>query len=194
MTTDHEIIGLDTRLRVGSEVTRVRGYEDLESSYPRNSRTVLTAGHALKGADRVTDIDAARLRIIPGRDGTLEPLPATMATEPFVFLPGYYAGVHTDLAIIHLADPIGDEVGYWSLDHKTRAGDRVGTSILSGANVPKSLCRGHSGSPVWVRRHPSRGGRVLVAVNTGSGANDSGKNSGVLIDPVVRQFIVGNTQ
>ena len=29
-------------------------------------------------------------------------------------------------------------------------------------------CPGHSGSPVWVRRHPSMGGRVLVGVHSGA--------------------------
>ena len=55
-------------------------------------------------------------------------------------------------------------------------------------------CPGHSGSPVWVRRHPSMGGRVLVAVHV---ARDDGigvvANRSVLITPAVRQFIVANT-
>src|SRR5205085_7492535 len=32
-------------------------------------------------------------------------------------------------------------------------------------------CPGHSGSPVWVKRHPSMGGRVLVAIHIAGGGS-----------------------
>lgn len=49
---------------------------------------------------------------------------------------------------------------------------------------------GHSGSPVWVRRHPTMGGRVLVAVHVAGGG---GLNYGVLINNAIRKFIIANT-
>ena len=50
---------------------------------------------------------------------------------------------------------------------------------------------GHSGSPVWVRRHWSMGGRVLVAIHVGGGANT---NSAVRISAAIMRFIVANTR
>jgi glutamyl endopeptidase len=43
---------------------------------------------------------------------------------------------------------------------------RATRELLQYVNDTK---RGHSGSPVWVRRDPTRGGRVLVAVHVGRG-------------------------
>lgn len=87
-------------------------------------RTVLTAGHCLSG------LDPKRMRVIPGRNGTLEPLPATQAAS-FVIAPGYSGATPTDYGVIHLADPIGKKVGYWTLKPHRNPGDLVGTSILS---------------------------------------------------------------
>jgi V8-like Glu-specific endopeptidase len=50
---------------------------------------------------------------------------------------------------------------------------------------------GHSGSPVWVRRHPSMGGRVLVAVHVAGGSK---ANEAVLIDDEILKFIIANTK
>jgi glutamyl endopeptidase len=53
---------------------------------------------------------------------------------------------------------------------------------------------GHSGSPVWVRRHPSMGGRMLVAIHVGQGgATASNPNLAVLVGDDVRNFIRNNT-
>lgn len=46
--------------------------------------------------------------------------------------------------------------------------------------------KGHSGSPVWVRRHPSMGGRVLVGVHMKRGDQ---QNGAVYINSAVRRFI-----
>lgn len=70
-------------------------------------RTVLTAGHCLSG------LDPKRMRVIPGRSGTSEPLPATQAVS-FKIAPGFSGSSPTDYGIIHLADPIGKKVGYWT--------------------------------------------------------------------------------
>jgi glutamyl endopeptidase len=51
---------------------------------------------------------------------------------------------------------------------------------------------GHSGSPVWVRRHPTKGGRVMVAIHV-AGSSARSENYGVLIDAAVRKFIIENT-
>jgi len=56
--------------------------------------------------------------------------------------------------------------------------------------------RGHSGSPVWVRRHPSLGGRVLVGVHV-AGSEPGAKrktNRAVLIDAEILKFIIANTK
>ena len=57
-------------------------------------------------------------------------------------------------------------------------------------------CPGESGSPVWVTRSSSVGGRVLVAVHIGRDDSEvrHRTNIGVLIDSTVRQFIVDNTK
>lgn len=221
-------------------------------------RTVLTAGHCLES------LDPKRMRVIPGRNGTLEPLPATQAVR-FILAPGFSGGTATDYGIIHLADPIGNKVGYWTLKYHKNPGDTVGTSILSSGALPlpagkisvnlsgypadkpdgsKSFCRdpkrplnrcrhsqlsdkrrsalcgtfqyraydltvrlaggilhylndtcpGHSGSPVWVRRSPDMGGRVLVGIHiSGDDAGIPGKaNRAVFINKTVRSFIVAN--
>jgi glutamyl endopeptidase len=48
---------------------------------------------------------------------------------------------------------------------------------------------GHSGCPVWVKRHPSNGGRVMVAINVAAALS---VNYGVFIDANVRKFITDN--
>lgn len=266
---DYEIIPpRDTRLRVTT--TRLAPFRyicDLEYDVPgvgRRSictgtligpRTVLTAGHCLSG------LTPSRMRIIPGRNGSLEPLPATVATR-FIPAPGYSPVTPTDFGIIHLANPIGNMIGIWSAAHRTRPGDAVGTSILSGglpggtlrvnlsgypADKPSGgqyactdpaqpqrrcrisslsnpkrhrlcgtvqfrandrlvqlsggmlhylndTCPGHSGSPVWIKRLPNKGGRVLVGIHVGG---DDGRgvvaNQAVFITPAVRRFITTNT-
>jgi V8-like Glu-specific endopeptidase len=55
-------------------------------------------------------------------------------------------------------------------------------------------CQGHSGSPLWVRRHPSMGGRVLVGIQiTGDDGTGLVANRAVFITPGVRAWIVANT-
>ena len=56
---------------------------------------------------------------------------------------------------------------------------------------------GMSGSPVWMKRHPMHGGRVVAGILLGAGPKDSrtGKylsNVAVLITDVVRKFIKNN--
>jgi V8-like Glu-specific endopeptidase len=222
-------------------------------------RTVLTAGHCLRTRD------PRRMRVIPGRHGTLEPLRATQAVG-FVLAPGYIKVSRTDYGLIHLADPIGQTVGYWTLATHRHPGDPVGTSILSSGSLPlptgklkvnlsgypadkpsgaehycfdlerkvpcrhtsvldrrrKSICGAyqyrsydlavrlaggilhylndtcpaHSGSPVWVRRSPDRGGRVLVGIHiSGDDRDVPGKaNRAVFIDKAVRAFIAANVK
>jgi V8-like Glu-specific endopeptidase len=269
---ESEVIGPDTRRRVfRTSKAPFRYVCNLEYDVPgigRRSicsgsligpRTVLTAGHCLE------DMDPKRMRVIPGRNGTLEPLAATAATG-FVIFPGYSGATATDVGIIHLADPIGNAVGYWTAAYKKNKGDNIGTSIISGGlpvaagklkvnlsgypadmpslrkygcrdpKAPANRCRhsglgdkkrstlcgthqhraynltvrlsgrilhylndtcpGHSGSPVWVKRHPSKGGRVLVGVHiAGDNPSEPGvANRAVFIDSAVRKFIVDNTK
>lgn len=214
------------------------------------SRTLLTAKHCLAGRT-----EKGGLRIIPGRNGSSEPFQSTTSTK---FVP--YASA--DIALVHLADPIGDTAGTWTRTHSRSKADPIGTSILSGAlplpagtlkvNVsgypgdmpadrkyacrdPKAkgarctfnkgagrsnlcgafqyrsydvtvkrdgnllrhtsdTCGGHSGSPMWVRRHWSMGGRVLVGVHVGwNTMKKKTTNRAVLIDKDILEFIIANT-
>jgi glutamyl endopeptidase len=182
------------------------------------------------------------MRVIPGRNGTLEPLPATQATA-FRLPSGFGSVSPTDYGIIHLRDPIGSRVGYWSRAYSRRPVDSTGTSISAAglplaagvlqvniAGYPGDKCMltgrrrvcgtrmyraydrtarlrggilhyvndtfgGMSGSPVWVRRHPSMGGRVLIGVHiAGDDPTLTGQaNRGVLITPRILSFIAANT-
>jgi V8-like Glu-specific endopeptidase len=217
-------------------------------------RTLLTAGHCVAKLDRM------QVRVIPGRNGTLEPLPATRIDGKPVLPPGFRSGAATDYGIVHLVDPIGDKVGYWTLKSQPNPGDPVGTSLLASGVLPltagqlqvnlsgypgdkpddaKYFCRdpkeppdrcrqslvtdqrrsalcgtfqyrvydlttrltggilhyrdetcpGQVGGPVWVRRSPDMGGRVLVGIHVGGNHQ---ANFGVFITPAVRSFIVAN--
>lgn len=135
---DSELIGVDTRKRVRKTTTApFRCVCNLEYDVPRvgrrsmcsgtliGPRTVLTSGDCLAG------LVASRMRVAPGRTGTLEPLPATGATR-FVLFPGSAGSSSTDIGIIHLPDPIGNTVGYWTRSYSRSSRDPVGTSILAG--------------------------------------------------------------
>lgn len=234
-----EIIGPDTRTRVTN--TTVAPYRyicnfELDLGAPAGKRamcsgtligpsTVLTAGHC------ISKLKPANMRVIPGRNGSLEPLPATVAAA-FQVAPGFAESTATDYGVIQLRNPIGIRNGYWGVAHRLGAGDPIGTSIqplalpkrlkinLSGypadkpsgtkffcvdptqpknrcfhsslrnpkrarvcgteqwraydrsvASSPSILqylddtCPGHSGSPVWVKRDASKGGRVMVGIH-----------------------------
>lgn len=275
---DEEPIGVDTRAWVSNtKEAPFRYICNLEYDFPGigrwgmctgtliGPRTVLTAGHCLFDASTGKAREAGRLRVIPGRQGSLEPLAATVG-RAIILAPGYRPSSPTDFGIIHLADPIGSTVGYWSAGYRKTVADPTGTSILNGSlpapagtlpvNVsgypadkpgaskygcwdPKGnhrrckhtllgssarnracgtvpyrsydkttllqggmlhylndTCPGHSGSPVWVRRHPSKGGRVLVGVHVaGDDPQTSGvANRAVFINAKVRAFIVAHTK
>jgi glutamyl endopeptidase len=233
-----EIIGPDTRVQVTNTTAAPFRYicnlETGGSPFCTGTligpRTILTAGHCISG------FTASRIRVIPGRNGTLEPLPATQGVTAQL-APGFRPATATDYGVIHLRDPVGNAVGFWSIEHRSTAIDPIGTSIsaaplplragvlkvnLSGYPADKcittgspatQLCGaqqwrafdrtvsstggileylddtfgGHSGSPVWVRRDPSLGGRVMVAIHISGDdkATPVVANRGVRITPLV---------
>jgi glutamyl endopeptidase len=244
---EYEVIGVDSRRPVKrSEVQKppFRYICNLESSGSSictgtlvGPRTVLTAAHCIQGES------PRNLRIIPGRYGTWEPLPATQATT-LLPMPGY------DIGIIHLRDPIGNQVGYWSRAYARTRIDQTGTSISAAplplpagrlqVNIagypgdkpggrrfgclgpsPHRLCGtypylsynrtvsssggilnylndtfpGMSGSPVWVRRDPTMGGRVLIGVHVAGDdpARPGISNRSVRINDQILRFITANT-
>jgi V8-like Glu-specific endopeptidase len=125
-----EIIGPDTRVRVTNTTAAPFRYI-CNVEYNRGSMcsgtligpsTVLTAGHCLSG------FVPANMRVIPGRNGSLEPLPATGALS-LQLAPGWARATRTDYGVIHLRHPIGIKIGYWSVGHRLGHLDTVGTSI-----------------------------------------------------------------
>jgi glutamyl endopeptidase len=138
------IIGQDQRKRVHHTMRFPYRYIcNLEyDGWPRvtgtliGPRTVLTAGHCLHRAQPGKPVlrVASLMRVVPGRNGPSEPLPATRAVhfEPY---PAYKKGTQTDLGIIHLADPIGSRIGWWGRRRFPFPDDPRGTSI---AAVPPS--------------------------------------------------------
>lgn len=237
---DSEVIGKDTRVPVGKKTGEApfRYICSLEYDGRRATgfligpRTVLTAGHCVHDITQHERLrQPSHMLVIPGRNAKVHPaaLPTSRALK-FISYPGYVRGTRTDLAIVHLAKPLGTKYGYWTRDHTTRPYDPIGTSILQGSlplpagtlkvnlsgypgdkggvtqwraydvsvSRAKGLLRylddtyrGHSGSPVWVRRSPDRGGRVLVGVHIGG---NKSSNAAVFIDKDVRRFIIANTK
>jgi glutamyl endopeptidase len=245
----YEVIGRDTRrLVTRAEIRRAPFRYICHLEYGGRNwctgtligpRTVLTAGHCITG------IDPTRMRVIPGRHGTWEPLPATFATRRI--LPrGYRPLTRTDYGILRLRDAIGTTVGYWTRLHSvgTVVTDPIGTSISAAplplpagrlrVNVsgypgdkcfrtgrpPRRVCGTHqfraydesvrvrdgilhyrndtairmSGCPVWVRRHASMGGRVMVAIHLGGDDPTlrGRANRGVRISEEIINFIRRN--
>jgi glutamyl endopeptidase len=263
---EYIVFGRDDRVRVTATTTApFRFVCNLEyDGWARSTgtligpATVLTAGHCLVsgGSLRVP----GRMRVVPGRNGGLEPLPATRASR-FTLLPGFRPGTRTDVGLIHLTHPIGRRVGWWHQTPTRTPVDPVGTSMsgtlalpagtlrvnLSG--YPKDMpagralgcrrpsgrpcdhspigsagrnrsrcgteqwrdydrtvqlrggmlsylndtCSGHSGSPVWVRRHPSMGGRVLIGVHSGV-ARGRRANHAVHLTPAILRWIATHTR
>jgi glutamyl endopeptidase len=236
--SEHEVIRVDSRVRVrDTTVAPFRYICSIET--PEGSgtgtligpSTVLTAGHVIvKGNSKHTQTPST-VRVVHGKNGSLEPLPATSASE-IILHPDYVRVSATDIAIIKLQDPIG-KTGYWNTKNVPSRADRTGTSILDGRlPLPAGTLKvnlsgypgdknfqqfraydltvkhkdgilyyvndtiaGHSGCPVWVRRHPSKGGRVLVGIHIDKRADDQKfiGNRGVLITPKIRKFILDHT-
>lgn len=135
---EYVVFGPDQRWRVRrTTLAPFRYVCNLEyDGWPRTTgtligpRTVLTAGHCVHELRAGRDMPrvASRMRVIPGRNGPLEPLPATRAVRFFAF-PGYRRGTATDLGLIRLANPIGTTVGWWRRRRVPSPIDPLGTSM-----------------------------------------------------------------
>lgn len=78
--------------------------------------------------------------------------------------------------------------------HQYRAYSRTVRPSGGMLQYLNDTCPGHSGSPVWVKRHSSKGGRVLVAVHVAGDAPPAPTaNRAVPITNSVLNFIKANT-
>jgi V8-like Glu-specific endopeptidase len=225
---EYEVLGRDTRVLVSD--TRQPPFRYICHLFNRPSagggwtgtgtliapRTVLTAAHNLFGA---IPADIVVTPALSGRSapfGTTRGRAASYWHSPFD--PADEASPR-DVALLHLAAPIGTRSGFWSIRHSAGRTDPVGRSIdgrlpqptgvlaVNISGYPGDKCGtaarpqpcgttqwrtynatvtagdqllhyvndtkpGHSGSPVWVRRDPSMGGRVLVAVHVARAERD----------------------
>jgi V8-like Glu-specific endopeptidase len=137
---EYVVIGQDTRWRVrGTTSPPFRFICNLEydgwsigTGTLVGPSTVLTAGHCVHRRQGGAEIPLVpgSMRIVPGRNGPSEPLPATRAVQ-FVPFPGYQRASPTDVALIHLANPIGTRVGWWGRLRGPTPADRYGTSLTA---------------------------------------------------------------
>lgn len=155
---EYEIIGQDTRVRINNTTAVPFRYIcNLEYNFPRlgrwsvctgtliGPRSVLTAAHCLfdENANRLRIPD--RMRIIPGRNGFSEPFPSSRAVR--FILPERYpgrggTGSSFDFAIIHLAEPLGDQIGYWGAGYSNAQSEFPKTSIsIPPVSVGKGFLR-----------------------------------------------------
>ena len=149
-----EVIGADTRKRILNttiapfryichvEINRGTGGEPGRTGTLIGPKTVLTAGHCIwdETNDRLEDLSTVVIRVIPGRNGSSEPLPATQAKK--LIVPAGYnrskGATSLDYGIIQLKDDIGNRIGYWSMNYKKWTKDAYGVSILQRA-LPQSV-------------------------------------------------------
>lgn len=109
--------------------------------------TLLTAGHVVVGKN------PRRLSVIPGRRGEHEPFGRAAAKSvqlppDFVTCGGEDPIDFADYAIVTLSSPIGEQAGYWSLEHRTRSYDGTGTSITTHSSIGRGVTCNVSGYPL----------------------------------------------
>lgn len=123
-------------------------------------RTVLTAGHCFDLGPGGSVGLPSRMRVVPGRNGPLEPLPATRAVRFFRYR-GYRPNSPTDLGLIRLANPIGNSVGWWRQSRVLSAADPVGTSMTTVLPSATGTLRvSLSGYPADMPSRPALGCRL----------------------------------
>lgn len=89
-------------------------------------RTVLTAGHNIKGQS------PTNIKVIPARHGDDTPLFGTAVSTSLKLPTDYRRGTRTDYGIVILDNEIGKTAGYWGFEHKRWSWDSRGTSTLPG--------------------------------------------------------------
>lgn len=218
---DYQVIGKDTRKRILN--TRREPWRHIVKISPPGCtgtliapNKVLTAAHCVYS--RTKKSRYAGIRVIPGKNGSLEPFGAARAIR--VNYPSAYVSASTygdawphDYAVITLDQPIGRKAGHWKriaaispakltklkLNTAGYPGDKGGQQpywtynrVISvrGPRVEYVLDTfgGQSGSPVWFRW---RNNRVIVAIHTAR--DDTGTpivaNRGVAITPAILRQI-----
>lgn len=188
---------------------------------------VLTAAHVVSAPRTCALPDPDRIRVTPGRAGSLSPFGQSRAAN-IIRNPAFDCLVDDicsdrDFAVIELKDPLGKKAGFWGQRPRPRfdsRGSKLGSiggwrpgryrvnysgypvtlngvqlgcyaQTLPGAPTPTILdfngccLKGHSGSPVWVTRDRSLGGRWLFGIVVSS---EPPECCGVLLTPRNRDF------
>ena len=176
-------------------------------------KTIITAAHCLY---EVTQMGgwATEISIYPGRDGN--DFPYQTRSSKFEVPQGWIDSQGTeadyDYGVIHLSEPLGEEIGWFSVafanDEKLKGtrvnisgypGDLAGNygayQLFHADNVPNDgvapnrfyytidTAGGQSGAPVWIELGEDQ--RQVVGIHTYGFRGVSGRNSATRITPMV---------
>lgn len=197
------IVGVDNRTRIAAtqsfpwrcicnlEILSRDGRSFFATGWLAAPRLVVTAGHCVFH-NEVLGGWAKSILIIAGRNGSVRPF-GTMIGKRFSCPAPWRqdALANYDLGCIHLDEPLGESLGYFSITAKSAnmlrgavvnlagyPGDKGGKHLYHDANAISEVGAqtvtyladarpGQSGSPVWVQQH-SRDHPQVVGIHSGA--------------------------